>query len=51
MLVISRRANERIVFPSLGITVPILRLTGSGARVGIEVPPGVTVLSAPPHAN
>ena len=27
MLVLSRRANERIVFPSLGITVHILKLT------------------------
>jgi len=44
MLVLSRRANERIVFPSLGITIHILKLTGSGARVGIEAPAEVTVL-------
>ena len=63
MLAISRRADEGIVFPSLGIRVHLLRLTGSGARVGIEAPPEVTVLrdelcpspavptSAPPHTN
>ena len=44
MLVLSRRANERIVFPSLDIAVHILKLTGSGARVGIEAPAEVTVL-------
>jgi carbon storage regulator CsrA len=44
MLVLSRRSNERIVFPSLGITAHMLKLSGSGARVGIEAPPEVTVL-------
>ncbi len=41
------------MFPSLGITVHILRLNGSAARVGIEAPPEVPVLrdelcSSPP---
>ncbi len=44
MLVLSRRAGERIVFPSLGVTVELLRIHGSVVRVGIEAPPSVRVL-------
>jgi carbon storage regulator CsrA len=44
MLVVTRRTNEKITFPSLGITVHILRLTGTAARVGVEAPPDVRVL-------
>ena len=51
MLVISRRANEGIVFPSLGIWVPMLRLTGRGARVGIEAPAEVTRRSPAPASR
>lgn len=44
MLVLSRRPNDRILFPNLGITVHILRVDGNVAKVGIEAPPEVTVL-------
>src|SRR5438128_191077 len=44
MLVLSRRVNDRILFPNLGITVHILRIEGNVARVGIQAPPDVTVL-------
>jgi carbon storage regulator CsrA len=44
MLVLTRRANEKIVFPSIGVTVHLLRINGSVARVGIDAPPGVRVL-------
>ena len=44
MLVISRRENEKIYFPTAGITVQILRLTGKIARVGVEAPAEVKVL-------
>jgi carbon storage regulator CsrA len=44
MLVLSRRANEKIVFPNLGITVDVLGIKGNAARLGIEAPPHVTVM-------
>lgn len=44
MLVLSRRADETIVFPSVGITVHLLRVGPRVAKIGIEAPPGVRVL-------
>ncbi len=44
MLVLSRREDQRIVFPELGIRVSILRISGSVAKVGIEAPQSVKVL-------
>ena len=44
MLVLSRRANEKIVFPNLGITVDVLSIKGNSARLGIEAPANVTVM-------
>jgi carbon storage regulator CsrA len=44
MLVLSRRVEDRIVFPSVGINVQILRVQGSNVRIGIEAPPNVPVL-------
>ncbi|MGB7327712.1 MAG: response regulator, partial [Rubripirellula sp.] len=44
MLVLSRRADDSIVFPGLGITIHILRLNRQVARVGIEAPPEIRVL-------
>lgn len=44
MLVLSRRADDSIVFPGLGITVHLLRLSSKVVRVGIEAPPQVRVL-------
>ncbi|WP_439624746.1 response regulator [Gemmata sp.] len=44
MLVVTRRPNEKIAFPSLGITVHVLRVTGASAKVGIEAPPEIKVL-------
>lgn len=44
MLVLSRRPNDKIVFPHLGISVEILRVTGNAVRVGIEAPPEVAVV-------
>ena len=43
MLVLSRRADESIQFPNLGITVRVLRLSKSQARIGIEAPPEIAV--------
>jgi CheY-like chemotaxis protein/sRNA-binding carbon storage regulator CsrA len=44
MLVVSRRPGEKIAFPSLGITVHVLRTTSNIAKVGIDAPPDVRVL-------
>jgi carbon storage regulator CsrA len=44
MLVLSRRLNEKIVLPGLGITVQVVALRGGTVRLGIEVPPDVAVL-------
>lgn len=44
MLVISRRLNESVRFPNLGITVTLLKNTGSRIRLGIDAPPDVDIL-------
>ncbi|MBS0205163.1 MAG: response regulator [Planctomycetes bacterium] len=44
MLVLARRPGQKIVFPSLGIAVEVLRSRGSVMRLGIEAPDDVPVL-------
>lgn len=44
MLVLSRKKNQTVRFPNLGISVEILRLTGNSVRIGIDAPPHVRVL-------
>ena len=44
MLVVSRKENERVTFPNLGISVEILRIAGNAVKVGIEAPRDVHVL-------
>src|SRR5687768_13987353 len=44
MLVLSRRPDETIVFPHLGVTVRVLRVQGNVVRIGVEAPPEVRVL-------
>lgn len=44
MLVVSRRPDESIVFPNVGITVKILRVDRKVARIGIEAPKDVRIL-------
>jgi carbon storage regulator CsrA len=43
MLVLSRGPNDKVIFPTLGITVEILRVAGSKVKLGIEAPPEVPV--------
>jgi len=44
MLVLSRRAGERIVLPSLNISIQVLQVKGNTIRLGIEAPPGVRIV-------
>ena len=44
MLVLSRKENEKILFPHLGIALQILRLGSGKVRLGIEAPDDVSVV-------
>lgn len=44
MLILSRREDDKIVFPNLGITIEILRIAGSSVRIGVDAPSNVRVL-------
>ena len=44
MLVLSRKENEKVLFPHLGIAVQILRVGGGKVRLGIEAPGDVSVV-------
>ena len=44
MLVLSRRTNETICFPELGITVKIMKIKGKTVSIGIEAPDEVQIL-------
>jgi two-component system, OmpR family, response regulator len=44
VLVLSRRLNESIVLPGLGITVRVVAVKAGVVRLGIEAPPDVPVL-------
>jgi carbon storage regulator CsrA len=44
VLVLSRRLNEKIVLPGLGVTIEVVALKGNVVRLGIEAPPDVKVL-------
>jgi len=43
MLVLSRRTNEKLVFPTLGVTIHVVRVQGNTVRIGIDAPPDVRV--------
>ncbi len=44
MLVLSRRANEEIVFPSLDITVSVAHCTNKSVRLGIKAPRHIRIV-------
>ncbi len=46
MLVLSRRTNEKIVFPTLDATIQVVSIQGGTVRLGIEAPPHVPVRRA-----
>lgn len=55
MLVLSRRQNETIVFPKLGIRIVVARIAGKVVRLGVDAPNDVRVFReeavASPHAQ
>ena len=44
MLVLSRRKEETIEFPELGISVEIIRVEGNKVRLGIKAPDSIRIL-------
>ena len=44
MLVLSRKEEQKILFPALGISLEILHIKGSTVRVGIDAPMEVRIL-------
>ena len=46
MLVLSRKENQKVLFPNLGITVEVLGVKGSNVRLGIDAPPRIRILRA-----
>ena len=44
MLVLSRKVNEEICIPGLGIKFKVLRRKGNTLRIGIEAPKEIEVL-------
>lgn len=51
MLVLSRRAQQEIVFPNLGIRINVLKVQGKLVKLGIEAPPEVAVLRKEANAG
>ena len=44
MLVLTRKEAEKILFPTLGVSVEVLRIRGNKARIGIEAPSEIPVV-------
>lgn len=44
MLVLSRRENEKVLFPNLGITVEVVAVKGKNVRLGIDAPSEIRII-------
>ena len=44
MLVLSRKTNETIELPELGISIEVIRVNGGSVRLGITAPKSIRIL-------
>lgn len=44
MLVLSRRENQKVLFPNLGITVEVVAVKGKNVRLGIDAPSEIRII-------
>ena len=44
MLVLSRRQNEKVVFPTLGISIEVRRIAGKRVQLAIAAPANIPIL-------
>jgi carbon storage regulator CsrA len=44
MLVLSRKLNQKVLFPGIRATVQIVAVKGNVVRLGIDAPPGLTIV-------
>ncbi len=44
MLVLSRHLGEKIVLPSLDVTIQVVALKSGVVRIGIEAPPDISIV-------
>ncbi len=51
MLVLSRRENDRVLFPSLGISIQVVRLTSGRVSLGIQAPQQIQVIRQELHGE
>jgi carbon storage regulator CsrA len=51
VLVLTRRENEKILLPDVGVTVELMAVTGNRARLGISAPDNIRILREEVAAN
>jgi carbon storage regulator CsrA len=51
MLVLTRRENEKILLPDVGVTVELMSVSGNRARLGISAPDSIRILREEVAAN
>ena len=44
MLILSRKPNQKVVFPNLGVTVAVVSVQGNRVKLGIDAPTDVSIL-------
>jgi len=44
MLVLSRKEDQKIIFPNLGISVEVTRIQGNNVRIGIDAPRSIKIV-------
>jgi two-component system OmpR family response regulator len=44
MLVLSRRPKQKIIFPTLGVTLEVCSVKGNVVRIGLEAPPSIPIV-------